>query len=207
MALPNSWVKVDATTIPATANVVSGITAASYVGIPRISDGGNYQAPNGQIVAVPSGQGVPDLWVSTSEANIDTTGVNIIQAPDGNAVAQSAYVVKVLTGIATAAGVAGLAYVGYLVITDQDAALRILKRLGMIKDVLYDTAQITLCVAALATIGFASYEFWSAYERNGGDIGATLGDLISSVFVTVLTAIADGLIDLVEKIWDVVKPW
>lgn len=202
LALPDSWQKTS--TIPSGQAVVvdpltgTGISATG--GVARVSTGGNYQTPQGNVVNLPAGSGVPDSWVDTSVANIDTTGKDIIQAPDAAAVVANYKAMQTLSLIAGAVGVGGLIWLGSSIIFDPEGAARILSRINDIKTLLVDSGTIMAVVIGLAGVGFLSYEFASAYVRNNYDIAATMADLLSSFLVTILEAVVDSVVDFFKKI-------
>jgi len=201
--LPDGWTRTSE--IPAGQAVIvdplvgTGISADG--GVARVSTGGNYQTPEGNVVSMPSGSGIPASWIDLSvRPDIDITGKDIIQAPDAAAVVANYKAMQTLSLIAGAVGIGGLIWLGSSIIFDPEGAAKILSRINDVKTLLVDSGTIMAVVIGLAGVGFLSYEFASAYVRNNYDIAATMADLLSSFLVTILSAVVDSVVDFCKKV-------
>lgn len=112
-------------------------------------------------------------------------------------------------------GLAGIGYVGYLIVTNPEGAKVFLSRFAELKELIVDSAQLLVSFGVIAAIGFISYEFILAYEK-AGDVPGAIASLTASTietFITVLvTVIEDLVVDLgkwigdeVSKIADAIK--
>jgi hypothetical protein len=209
--VPDLWVKQ--TTPPAAdANVIQAPFAPIPVGDNNISTGETFVNPgNGAYVNVPAGNVVPNAWMRVPDTEIPPSA-NVIQGQDVAGVTQQAMqqaqLTKTITMILTGVGIAGATWLGYQIVTNPAMAAEILKKYTVLKDFVTSSAQIATALLVIVGISFGSYEFFSFYEANDGDIAATVGDMLSSALVIALEATAEGIIDLVKKlaeaIWDAI---
>jgi len=209
--VPDLWVK-QTTAPPTSTTVVEAPVIPDYVGAGTVSSGETYQNPgNGAYVNVPAGNPVPDLWIKVPEEEIPPDAP-VIQGQDmagvANQAMQQAQITKIVTTIITGVGIGACAWLAYNIVTNPEKAVEVVKRYSILKDLLVDSSQIAVALLVICSIGFGSYEFFSFYEANGGDLAATVGDMLSSAFAITLEAVADGIVDLVKKlaeaIWDAI---
>lgn len=202
--VPDLWVKQ--TTPPAAdANVIQAPFTPIPVGDNNVSTGETFVNPgNGAYVNVPAGNVVPNEWMRVPDTEIPPSA-NVIQAPDVatvvNQAATQAEVASVLKKLVPVLGVAGFAYLAYLIIMKPNSARQFVERLTLTKDIVVDGAWIAIAGGILAAGGFVTYEF-ASYYNHYGSAGKALEYMTEDVITNTLSVIIDVLLGAVKAVID-----
>jgi hypothetical protein len=103
--------------------------------------------------------------------------------------------------IAAVVGIAGLGYVGYLIVVDPSAAQAYLGRFEELKGLIVNGALIIGAMAFIGALGFVVIEFMAAYQQ-AGSIGGALGLLTADILETFVTALIELTKELFSELGD-----
>jgi hypothetical protein len=94
-------------------------------------------------------------------------------------------------------GLAGIGYVGYLIVTNPEGAKVFLARFTELKGLIIDSTELIVAFGVIAAIGFVSYEFAVAYNE-AGDVPGAIASMTASVLELFVKALVDAVEDLIS---------